>query len=297
MPAAVAELHESNAGKRGQDRTKRYLVTDATTYDDACDAVEGVAPSAIGSLVRQPVDVAPIEGFDNAWFATVEYATVDSSPFELGEEEFSLDMTGGSATITQAREHKADYALSGFGTAPNHHGAINVSRSSSGELSVEGVDYPIPSMEFTRTIYVAPEDMTEAYIRKVYLAKGCHNNAEWVVTTDDGVTFTFAAGEATFLGASMSKRGRVGNWPIVQRFKAEPNLTSATIAGFTGVNKLGSDYIWFEFTPDKDNTAKKMVAKAVYAHVEGLGDPYDFSELVPVGDDYGPPPPDTGGGG
>lgn len=282
MAATATELHESNEGKKKNSNTKRYLVQAAATIDDAYAAVEGVAPTTLaGGLVRQQPDAAPIPGFDSAWFVTVEYGTQDMDPFQRDEQSFSLDMTQGTARITQAKSHMDDYAAAGFGVAPNHGGAINVTQSSTGELSVEGVDLPIPSCNFTRTIYVSPGDMTNSYLNKLYSLKGCYNNATWTITTDDNVSFIFAAGEVTYLGSSMQKQGRAGNWPVVQNFRAEINLEAATIGPFTNVDKLGADYIWFEFVTKKDPGSARLVSVPAFAHVERVADPANFDDLEP----------------
>ncbi len=277
MAAVAVELCESDTGRQGQSNVKRYLVTGAATRDDANTATLAFAPTTVGQLVRQPADIAPIDGWDESWFVTLEYGQNSLDPYQRDEMSFALDMTEGTGHVTMAIVHQADYAAAG-GTAESHGGAINVVRSGA-DVSVEGIDVPIPSCKFSRTIYVHPDDLTAAYLNVLYTYKGGYNNATFTVTTDDGVSFVFATGEVTFLGAQMQKQGRTGNWPVVQNFKAEPNLSGATIGPFTGVNKLGADYIWFEFGPGKGT--QQIVAKPLQAHVERVAYARNFADLVP----------------
>lgn len=273
--ALIYEFSDSGGGTEDQSRQLRYLVTNAADYDAAKTIVATTRPDNIGSLVPQPADIQTIPGLEQSWSVTVDYAPQDWTPFDRDEQEFAIDMTEGTATITQALEHKSDYAATGFGTAPNHQGAINVNN----DYTVDGVEYPIPSFSFTRTIYVDPEDLTQAYIEKLFTMKGGTNNATWTINTDDGVTMVFAAGEVRFLGAQLQKRGKGGNWPVVQRFTAEPNLVGATIGPFTDVNKLGSDYIWFEFRTKLGS--ENLISVPAFAHVEKLAPDKDFTLLVP----------------
>jgi hypothetical protein len=279
MPVEILELGQSDGGTEKQSHQKRYFLRGSTVIADIYQAMRDTAPTTIGTLVRQPPQADPIPGTTDGWFGVVDYAVGSSEPYENGESSFSMKIGGGTAKMTQAIAHVEDYVATGV-DAPkrNHGGAIGVDA----EGGIEGVEVPVPGMEFSRTLYVATEDMTQSWAAQIFFLCGRKNDAPWTVTTDSGRTLTFDAGEVTFLFQEENERGKTGGWVCVQHFRAEPNLSNASLSGFTGITKDGADYIWFEFGPVFDDAAKAKLTKATHAHVEQTALDGDFNNLEPT---------------
>jgi hypothetical protein len=58
-------------------------------------------------------------------------------------------------------------------------------------------------------------------------------------------------------------------------------VTALTVAGITGINKLGWQYLWVLYEEQEDETAHFMVQRAICVYVEDLPgcQPADFSAL------------------
>jgi hypothetical protein len=265
MPAAVLESIDSGSSRWGvqESTTLRYNILDAADRDAASAALEAEAPSSLGSLVAESYSVDPTDS-PTAWRGSVSYAAASFASKETGESSFQFD-TGrfGGWHLMCAIAHVADFGAPDV-TAPNHKGAINVVRDAGG-VRVEGVTVQAPdeALAFSVVRYQATVDLSA-----LYALKGCAAS-ESVTIASEGVTGTFGQRNLLFLGASGSKR-RKGDWEIRYSLCAAPPLAGATIAGITGINKLGMDYIWFELADDVDESAGRLIKTPIAAHTERI---------------------------
>jgi hypothetical protein len=271
MPATVAEKFASRAG---DNSSIDLLYVVSGTDDDvaARSALASGAPATYSGLVRddESVHVEPVGS--GVWDGKVRYIKPSYQAPATGDASFSFDTTGGSQHITQSKQTIQKYAPSGQ-TAPDFGGAIGVTHD-----SVEGVDITVPVFSFSVTRYVSTANMNQAFIETLYALTGKTNSASWTVNID-GVTMTFAAGEALFLGAGGSKRKSEQDWELGFRFAASPNATGLTIGGITGISKKGWEYLWVRYADSEDTSAKAIVKKPVAVYVEKVYDEGDFTGL------------------
>jgi len=82
------------------------------------------------------------------------------------------------------------------------------------------------------------------------------------VTTDDGITFSFAAGENLYLGGS----GGVvdGEVEITHKFSASQNATGLSVGGISGIAKKGWEYLWILLEDSVSQNTLVKVARGVY---------------------------------
>ena len=239
-----------------------YVVTGTDDEAAAIQAVRSEAPTTHNYMDRGAITVEATG--PTTWDATVQYAMTPATELEVGESSYSFDTGGGTQHITQALSHIASYAPSGK-TAPDFKGAIGVTAD-----SVEGVDITVPVYTFSETHILANSAVTNAYKGKLAALTGKTNNAAFK---------GFAAGEALFLGASGSKRGK-GDWEISFRFAASPNKTGLTVGDITGIAKKGWEYLWVRYEDSVDATAKALVKKPLAVYIEKVYDEGNFADLA-----------------
>lgn len=271
MSITVNEKFESRAGDNSS--IDLIFVIDGTDDDQAArTALASNAPSTHAGLIREDdsLHVEPVG--DNLWEGKARYSKSEFQPPSTGDASFSFDTTGGTQHITQSRQTIQKYAPTGK-TAPDFGGAIGVTHD-----SVEGVDINIPAFAFNVTRYVAPAAMTSTYIASLYALTGKTNSAAWTVNVD-GVTLTFAAGEALFQGVSGSKRKSEQDWELNFRFAASPNATNLTIGSITGIAKKGWEYLWVRYADAEDTSAKAIMKKPIAVYIEKVYDEGTFSSL------------------
>ncbi|MBN1553558.1 MAG: hypothetical protein JXA11_02350 [Phycisphaerae bacterium] len=248
-----------------------YIIRGTDDYDTALSALEAAAPEILDNMIRQPIELDEEHGdtvhpATGIWTATVHYvspSSQQSEPPATGDSSFSFDTGGGTQHITQSLATIANYAASG--TAPNHRGAIGVTKD-----SVEGVDITVPVYTWAETHYLADAIVTLGYRGSLFALTGRTNSASFK---------GMAAGECLFLGASGTKRGSGEDWEINFRFAGSPNRTGITVGSITGIAKKGWEYLWVEYESETDSSAKRIVKRPVAAHVEKVYEEGDFSIL------------------
>ena len=200
----------------------------------------------------------------------VQYSTREKKEPEPWECRWSFDTSGGTAKITQAKEHVASYAKSGE-TAPDHKGAIGVKRTSDGGLEVEGCEVIVPAFKWTENWTIPAETVSWGYSQVLKALTG---------RTNSGVFRGFAAGEVLFAGGQGNYSTKTADqFDLTLSFIQSDSFTSLTMGDIEDVEKAGWDYLWVEYEPGKDEgaSAKIMVPKAV--HVDRVYDQANFSIL------------------
>jgi len=238
-----------------------YVVRGTNDERAAIQAIRGGTPTTYNGMDRGEISLEPVS--DTIWEATVRYSSPDKE-LEVGESSYSFDNGGGTQHITQALAHIASYAPAGK-TAPDFKGAIGATAD-----SVEGVDITVPVYTFSETHILANSAVTNTYKGKLAALTGKTNN---------GTFKGFAIGEALFLGASGSKRGK-GDWEISFRFATSPNKTGLTVGDITGIAKKGWEYLWVRYEDSVDATAKALVKKPLAVYIEKVYDEGNFADLA-----------------
>ena len=231
------------------------------TKAEALAALKAGAPAIDGGLFANDYSVEFLDesGSESYWLGFVKYGelefiNVGSSP----RVRFSTG--GGNLHITQSLGTKS-YVSSG--SAPDHGGAIGVTSE-----GVQGVDILVPNTQWSETHRFNDTKVSTAYIKTLANATGRTNKADFR---------EFAAGEVLFLGA---EGGKINDsaWEITFNFAASPNITT-TIAGISGIQKNGWEYLWIQHEEKEDTAAKRIVRKAIAVYVEQVYFEADFAVL------------------
>jgi hypothetical protein len=270
-PISLAEKMESPIITDGESPSiKRKMTMEGVPYETMAHslAISATPPTEfLGSrlLVRKSVSLSAI-GF-HIWDVDIDYG-LQSHEKETGSNAMRFEIATQETTIKQALEHIADYAPAGE-TATDYKGAIGVNQD--GEA--EGTQVITPTFSFTEELEMSDADINPTYVSTLYQLCGTVNNASWSAKYG-----TFEAGELLFAGCSGQKSSE-DTWSMSFSFMAEPNVTGQTFGDIAGIDKQGFDYIWFEFRPQVDATAKRIVTPASDAHVERVYKRKDFSLL------------------
>lgn len=264
MPATVTNIQDGTEVTSGASpsATLVYDVVGASSELDALSAVASVAPTTFNGLPRTSRSAEPLTG--SRFKVRVSYEPNRPESSTVAESSYEFNTAGGSETMYVSRGTVASYAAPGAGSAANFSGGINVTQD-----GPNGVDRVVPVYQFSETHVLSAATVNGTYKATLFSLTGTVNNASFK---------GFAAGEVLFLGARGTKNGS-GDWEINFSFNALPNVTGATFGPFTGVNKKGWEYLWFQFAEEEDATAKRVVRKPVAAYVETIYPSASFAGL------------------
>ena len=201
------------------------------------------------------------EGGPDAWEFSANY---DYTP-EPGEFTVSIDTTGATVN-TQLAYAQTEFAATGE-TAVDYGDSINVDAQG----NPQGVEKIIPSLKLNIRATIKESNITSAlaYAKTIASVTGKVNDATFL---------TFARGELLFLGAT----GDIitNSDPVLSfAFEASPNITGETIGTVTGIDKLGWEYIWFDFKQKQDTATNLKTTVARAAYVAQVYNFADFGDL------------------
>lgn len=263
----------------GVGASRKYWLQSASgdDEDDCRDALLAAAPATWEAggvtLYRNDESIEVNEVGDNGpWFGEVSYGPLGSSGTGgTDDTSFEFSTAGGTQHII------ASYATTqAYGTHPQT-GAAAATTDNLGMIGVtkdgiEGVDVEVGALTFSITKRKAVSTLTASYLDILADLVGRLNNGTFAGTTDDGVDFSYVAGEAKFLGASGGVRG--GKAVITFNFAASSNKTGLVVGTITAIAKKAWEYLWVRYS----DTGTSKVAKAAYVeqvHLDG-----DFSTLA-----------------
>ena len=272
MAITITERVESRAS--GKSSATLSYVIDGTGDDAAArSTIKAGSPQLFAGLTRNDYGVTPVGDptISLKWDAFATYGPYNSSATagveDVGDFTESFDTGGGTTHITQSLGTTAAVALSG--TAPDYDEAINVSRNGE-NLTVGGTDIVTPVYNFSETHVFDDSTVTIAYRAIIAGLTGKVANASFKGTDK---------GECLFLGASGNRRGE-DEWELTFNFSAIPNKTGIEIGSIvTKVDKEGWQYLWVEYSDDKDPVSKTFIKKPTAAYVETVYEYGDFSTL------------------
>lgn len=279
MAITVAEIQDSRTLVDNESIDFVYI---ATGSDDE-SAVRDAVIAAITSTSWVATDVTlywdrkirlrPIpatvdeENTKGKWLGTAHFVRPeDVDPDAVDPDgEFSFEVTGLSAKITQSLETIADIGISPG--APNFKGSIGVD----GDGKVNGADIIVPQSSFSIV-----KDLPEATVNANYRT----NIIPSLVGKTNNTTFwDYSTAVVLLEGVSGSQLGFDGDWRMTFRFLVSPDETAIQIGDVGTIDKAGWDYLWVLYDEQQDASAKKVVKRPVAAYVERVYERGDFSQL------------------
>lgn len=254
MPTTIAEIADRQRAN-GRTGTREYFVDGTTSIDDARTQLLADAPATWetgGKTLYLEDDDCEAYDASGRIYGVARYKAAEAATLDDNETAFSFDTTGGTTHIIRSR------GTTSYGTSPpSTQSLIGVTKD-----SVEGVDIVSPLFSYQVTKRFPIASVTQAYIATIFNTTGTVNSATFTVTTDDGITFSFAAGENLFLGAT---GGVVGDQvEITFKFAASPNATGISVGGISSISKLGWQYLWVLWEDAVSQNTLVKQARAVY---------------------------------
>lgn len=254
MPVTISELADRRRAS-AKSGTREYLVSG--TADDSAARAQVLADAPAtwttsGTTLYLDGDECEVYDSEAQIYGVAKYKAAEAATLADDETAFSFDTTGGTQHIVRSR------GTTSYGTSPpTLNSLIGVTKD-----SVEGVDIVSPVFSYQVTKRYAIAAVTQTYIRTLFDTTGTVNSATFTVTTDDGITFSFAAGENLYLGAT---GGVVGDQvEITHKFAASPNATGLSVGGISSIAKLGWQYLWVLWEDTVSNSFLVKKARAVY---------------------------------
>jgi hypothetical protein len=255
VPSAQPTIMEIEVG---------FTIVQATDENDAINALNTFAPATwtLQGTVCPKMGAKLEPTSDTSFDATVHYSTGNI------DNALSFDTTGGRAKIEQSLG-TTGYPNPAIGIAPDFYGLIGVTKS-----SVEGVELTMPALSFAFRKTFPAASVTPSYVKTLAGLTGNYNNA---------VFATFPAGEVRFDGAQGDQKYPTANVDILFKFTTSPNSPPGglTVAGISGINKLGWQYLWVLWEEQEDSAASFLVKRPIAVYVEDLPNlqPVDFSQI------------------
>ena len=252
--ATVTEL-ANRQRVSGTSGTREYIIAGSSDLDDARTQLLVDAPATWetgGRTLKIQADECEVyESSEGAIYGVARYSPA-LDDLAAGTTAFSFDTGGGTQRLMRS------ISTTAYGTTPPAtQSLIGVTKD-----SVEGVDIIAPVFNYQVTKRYAILDVTQAYIAAIFAATGTVNSAAFTVTTDDGISFSFAAGENLYLGGS----GGVvdGEVEITHKFSASQNATGLSVGGISDIAKKGWEYLWVLWEDTVSNSFLIKKARAVY---------------------------------
>jgi hypothetical protein len=263
----ISREQQSGDGAFAYLRYVAFLTdTDAQNDDGGAvrTAAESELPDTYLGLFRKTVHVEWVG--PALWDVTLYFGDISRAiPTPATPSELTFEFGGGTQHITRSitpvsRIARAPYSVVEFD---------NIIGVDLEKKTIEGCDVHVPVAKFSYSITKWKEDVNDAYIKGIANLVAHYNNA---------IFAGFPAGEVLFLGASGSKR-TMELWHFSFHFAQSPNLADATINGIEGINKLGWDYMWFNYGWEENEDLNMRVPVATQVNIDRVYQPGDFSAL------------------
>lgn len=264
MAASVVERFPwSFTGGTNPTWNRKYSIFEAEDELEAKEALFAALPPTFDGLILDSYN-AEDEGngtfLGEARYVGKGQVTKRQAP---GSVVRSFDTGGATEHITQSKQTVNTFTPPGK-TATNLKGAIGLSGD-----RIEGCDVEVSSLRFSICEVYPTATVTDAFI---YIL------ADLTGSVCDGEFKGYAAGEVMFKGAAGADRDD-GNTEITYNFEVKLGVTGKTIGDIQNVHYAGWDYVWIEYAPAEDNTAKGLAEVPVAVRVERVYDRKDFSIL------------------
>lgn len=292
MAALARKKYSGQTGERntqqGDRQEEPYIVTDASSVTDAIAAALAAATAAgEDSIIADGVELfqtgvawefvaEAADGSAQAYEITIRYGLSSSTKRDVGSVRISYDTVGGTIHTEFAR---SEVVYPSGADAPSFDNLIG-NNSTGAQLSIDGVDVPVPTFNLTITKVFSRADLPDP--ANIFWLTGKTNDAE--LTFTDSVTgeiFEFQEGELTFLGGRHPDPRADGAIEMTYSITASPNVTNKTVGGITGIDKQGSQYLWVrkEPTATGDNSSKLMALQVKAVVVNDVLESGNFALL------------------
>ncbi len=223
--------------------------------------VLAATPRIYDGLFRQNISLKP-EGA-GLWDVEVPYGPMEKP--DVGGFTVSFDTSGGTAHITQSKDHIQTHTASGTATDP-HSGAINVT-----ENGPEGTDIVVSQFSWTESWVLPLSYASFAYAITLKVLTGKVNETAFR---------NFQPGEVRFDGAQVRASSKDPTQAALDyRFTQSDSSADAMPNFKIGIVKGGWQYIWVEYEKAEDATEDQIVASPKYVHVERVYDAAEFGLL------------------
>lgn len=199
----------------------------------------------------------------NIFEVTCRWGAAQSNVIDPETQTVSFDTTGGRAKVTQSLSTQS-YPSPG-GVAPSFGGAIGVTKS-----GIEGAEVTTGALTFTIKKTLPAEVVSQETINRWADLTGHYNNSSFAGR---------AAGEVRFDGATGDQKAPGADVDVSFKFTVSPNMVNGTIAGITGINKLGWQYLWILYREQDDGNFLVQRAVAVYVEDLPLCRPKNFADI------------------
>ena len=218
---------------------KRYVVWGTANELEVSALVAATSPLFGATiqgpiLIRKTIRVKPQPKALTVWDAEVEYR-LGAKP-DTGLVRWTVETTGGTAHMDYAISRTV-YPASGV---PDPGLMVGVEKSGD-KTEIKGVDVTVPVFNWTETWRFLPGAVYgTSYLWTLAYLTGKVNSTPFRA---------FAPGEVLFLGVDGGAQTQGGNANALNpeltfKFSGSPNVSGATVAGITGVSKLGWEYLW-----------------------------------------------------
>lgn len=273
MPVTIKEHRDSPKVTDGENPTaeRTYNIIGAESFSDAMIAllIEAEATYDVygdGSVIlkRGERSIQP-NGDDDVWLGTVQYAKTQKQPKplqpETGSPLTSFSTGGGTEKRYTFIGTESNYGISPY-LSEDFKGAINATRD-----GVQGVDVPSSNFRWTEQWVFDSGSMTPDQIIAFEYVTASINDAPFRLYADS---------EVLCRNISADQRAD-GTWLVKFEFELSRNDDNIEIAGTSGIEKRGWDYLWVNFTEAQGD--KQVIRRPKSAHVGAVLYYTDFSLL------------------
>jgi hypothetical protein len=201
------------------------------------------------------------------WHIDVSYSTFPRKEPQAGDQSWNFDTLGATKHVTQSLSttwYGANPALLPNG-GENYQGAIGVNENG----DVEGVDVVDRSYKWTETWKLPLSQFGWSYSLLLGQLTGTINQASFRGLAPDCVLFEGAQGGMSRQDPSLLD--------VTYHFNYSPERDDFSIAGVTGISKVGQDYLWVSYKTKMGANRKIKVPAQV--NVERLFNEQDFSQF------------------
>lgn len=254
MAAVVELIGQGGNQSESPGRTRRYFVRGATDESDALAELLAVAPAIHPTgLVLRTASVA--EKVQGGFECDVEYGVYQKKdPPAKGESQFNFEVSAQPVKVYIPLAPQTVHTAPGV-TPPQPGDVARWLIGDQGDgQGPEGVEVYEPIASFSETHYLDASLMTPLYRRTLLYLVGRINNAPF-----KGLEL----GEVLCQSVSGSRRAS-DDWEVTFRFSVRENQSGITVAGISGINKLGWQYLWPRYELTEDNGAMTLTNKVTH---------------------------------
>jgi hypothetical protein len=265
---AVELIGRSAQANESSSRSRRYVVTGAADEAAAIAELVGAVPGSIGGLVLR--NIAVDEEVQDGYRCEVQYGQFRSKePPAKGESQFNFEISAQPVRVVVPLAPQTVYPRSGV-TAPNSSAVAKWLIGDQGDgRGPEGCEVYEPITSFSETHYIDAATLTQTYRNTLMRVVGKVNNAAFK---------GFDAGEVLCQAISGSKRG-FDDWEVTFRFAMRENQTGIEVAGITGIDKEGWQFLWPKYHLEEDPDAPILTNVIDYIVVADVLKKTAFSAL------------------